>query len=224
MGVLSSTVGAVGALGGAIYGTIKSGQYNNKARSLIQQQRDDNTAWYNIKQASDYTQRADVQAALKRQREILDEQMKRARATNKVAGGTDEALALQKKAANQSLSQTATNIAENAADYNDKIEQQYRAQDAALNQQQAQSYQQQAAEISKAASQVVNTGLGLVGQGLAETGLPVGKPAAAPDTRARINEPTPPVNVDYSIPKPKPIMNDEELAAARANNIKGKIV
>lgn len=168
MSIVSSIIGGVGALGSAIYGAITSSRANNRARKLIQQQRDDNKEWYNIKMSQDYTRRADVQAAIKRQREMLDEQYRRAKATNAVAGGTDESLALQKKAANESLAQTMTDVAAQSAAYKDNIERQYRAQDAALNQQQAQSHQQQAAQAAQAASQAVNAGIGLVGQGIAE--------------------------------------------------------
>ncbi len=161
-----AAIGGVAALGSAIYGGIKSAKANNKARDLVQQQRRDNKAWYNVRMAQDYTQRADVQAAIKRQRELLNEQYQRARATNVVAGGTDEALALQQQAANKSLSDTMTDVAAQGAAYKDNVEQQYRAQDAALNQQQAQSYQQQAAQAAQAASQGVNAGMGLMGNAL----------------------------------------------------------
>ena len=153
------------ALGSAIYGGIKSGKYNRKAEQLIQNQRDENKRWYDIKMAQDYTQRSDVQAAIKRQRELLDEQYKRAKATNAVMGGTDEALALQKQAANKALAQTATDIASQASEYKEGVENQYRHQDAALNQQQAQNYQQMAAASAQAASQSVNDALNLAGQG-----------------------------------------------------------
>ena len=162
-------LGGVAALGGAIYGGIKSGQYNRKAEALIQQQRDDNKRWFEVKNAEDYTQRSDVQAAIKRQRELLDEQYKKAKASQTVAGGTDEALALQKQAANKSLAQTTTDIASNAAAYKEGIDNQYRQQDAALNQQQVQGNQQMAAATAQAASQVVNKGLGLVGQAFDST-------------------------------------------------------
>ena len=163
-GIASGVIGGVAALGSAIYGGIKSGQYNRKAEQLIQQQRDDNKRWYDIKMAQDYTQRSDVQAAIKRQRELLNEQYDRARKTNLVAGGTDEALALQKQAANRSLAQTATDIASQASEYKEGVENQYRSQDAALNQQQAQNYQQMAAATAQAASQAVNNGIALAGQ------------------------------------------------------------
>jgi hypothetical protein len=164
--MLTTAIGAVGALGSAIYGAIKSSKANNQARRLIQQQRDENRRWYNTKMNQDYTLRTDVQNALNRQRELLDEQYKRARATNVVAGGSDASVAMQKEAANKSLADATADIAAAGANYKDNVEQQYRAQDAALNQQQVQSYQQQAAQTAQAASQGVNAGLNLVGQGL----------------------------------------------------------
>lgn len=164
--ILQAGLGGATALGSAIYGVAASSNYNNKARQLIQQQRDDNKAWYDTKMSQDYTMRSDVQAAVNRQRQLLNEQYKRARNTNIVAGGTNESLALQQQAANRSLSDTMTDIASQSAAHRDSVEQQYRAQDAALNQQQAQSYQQQAAQAAQAASQAVNAGVNMVGQGL----------------------------------------------------------
>ena len=161
--IVEGGVGITAALGGAIYGAIKSGRLNREADAIRTRMKNENKEWYNVKMAQDYTQRADVQAAIKKQRELLDEQYKRARATNIVAGGTDEALALQKQAANQSLSQTATDIAARGADYKDNVERQYRAQDYALNQQELQNKQQQAAATAQAASQVVNAGLSMTG-------------------------------------------------------------
>lgn len=167
----TTIIGAAGALGSAIYGAVKSSNANEKARRLIQQQRNDNKRWYDVSMARDYTQRADVQAAIKRQRELLEEQYNNARKTNAVLGGTDEALALQQAAANKSLSNTMTDVAAQASSYKDSVEQQYRSQDAALNQQQAQGYQQQAAATAQASSQAVNAGLNLVGQGIHEAGV-----------------------------------------------------
>lgn len=162
--IIGGGVGITAALGGAIYGAIRSGQLNREADAIRTGMKRENKEWYNLRMRQDYTQRADVQAAIKKQRELLDEQYKRARATNIVAGGTNEALALQKQAANRSLSQTATDIAAKGADYKDNIERQYRAQDYAINQQELQSKQQQAAATAQAASQVVNAGLSMTGQ------------------------------------------------------------
>lgn len=158
--------GGVGALGSAIYGAAASSKWNNKARSILSGMIDENKAWYDTKKSQDYTARADVQAAINRQRQILNDQYRNARATNVVAGGTDASLALQKEAANRSLAQTMTDVAANSAAWHDANEDKYRAQDAALKQQQSQSYQQQAAATAQAASQAVTSGLQLAGQGI----------------------------------------------------------
>lgn len=181
--LISSILGGVGALGSAIYGAVKSSQANKRARQLIQDQRDENRRWYNTKMNQDYTMRTDVQNAINKQRELLDEQYKRAKATNVVGGGSDESLALQKEAANKSLADTTADIAAAGANYKDQVEQQYRANDAALNQQQAQSYQQQAAQTAQAASQAVNAGINLVGQGLGEMNIPGADAATSAETQ-----------------------------------------
>ena len=183
--MLSAIIGGATALGGAIYGGIKSSQLNKKAEEAEAKQRAENKAWYNTKMSQDYTQRADVQAAIKRQRELLDEQYSRARATNVVAGGTDEALALQQKAANQSLSNTMTDVAAQGAAYKDNVEAQYRAQDAAINQQQIARYQQQAANAANAAAQVVNAGTNMVGNDLAADTSKIAAKNAATNTAGK---------------------------------------
>lgn len=162
--MLAATIAsAAAALGSAIYGGIKSSQANNRARRLLQNQQNENKAWYDTRMSEDYTQRADVQAAIQRQRELLNEQYQRAKATNVVAGGTDESLALQKEAANKAVAQTMTDVAAQSAAYKDNVERQYRAQDYALNQQQVINQQQQAAQTAQAASQAVNAGVSFLG-------------------------------------------------------------
>ena len=150
---------------------------------MIQNQRDENKRWYDQKMAEDYMQRSDVQNVLRKQRELLNEQYKRARATNIVAGGTDESLALQQQAANAAMGDTMANIASNASAYKDSIEQQYRAQDAALNQQQIGVEQTKAQSIAQAAGQVGSAVSGLVNGftdgGKGNTSTPAAKPAGS---------------------------------------------
>ena len=165
--MVTAAISAGLALASAIYGGIKSSQANNKARKLIQEQRAANKRWYDTKMAEDYTMRADAQAAINRQRELLNEQYNKARKTGVVSGATDEAIAMQKEAANKALSNTTTDIASQASAYKDNVEARYKAEDAALNQQQAQSHQQQAAQTAQAASQAVNAGIALAGNSIA---------------------------------------------------------
>lgn len=161
--MITGLIAGAAGLAGSIIGAASASKNAKKARRLIQQQRDDNEQWYNIKASQDYTQRADTQAAINRQRELLSEQYEQARKQNVVAGGSDEALARQQKAANESLSQSTTDIAAAGAAYKDAVEQQYRSQDAALNQQQAATYSQQAAQVAQAAGQVAGAGFNLLG-------------------------------------------------------------
>lgn len=152
--MIGTIIGAAAQLGSSIYGAVKSSQANKKAQQMIQNQRDENKRWYDQKMAEDYMQRSDVQNVLRKQRELLSEQYQRARATNIVAGGTDESLALQQQAANEAMGNTMADIAANASDYKDSVEQQYRAQDAALNQQQIGVQQAKAQSIAQAAGQM----------------------------------------------------------------------
>ena len=152
--MVGSIIGAAAQVGSSIYGAIKSSQANKKAMDLIRSQRDENKKWYDQKMAEDYMQRSEVQNVLRKQRELLQEQYQRARATNIVAGGTDESLALQQQAANATMGDTMANIAANASAYKDSIEQQYRTQDAALNQQLVGVHQAQGEAIANAAGQI----------------------------------------------------------------------
>ncbi len=171
------------ALGSSIYGAISSSKQNKKAQQLIQQQRDDNKAWYNARMSEDYTQRTDAQNVINRQRELLNEQYKNAQAANAVSGGSDASLAMQKAAANDAMAQTMSDIASEGASYKDNVEKQYRAQDAALNQQQAQNHADRAKATAQAASQTVNAGLNLMGAGMMnENGI-----NSAADATARLN-------------------------------------
>ena len=164
--MVGQLIGAAAQIGSSIYGAIKSSQANKRAEQMIQNQRDENKKWYDQKMAEDYMQRSDVQNVLRKQRELLNEQYQRARATNIVAGGTDESLALQQQAANETMGDTMANIAANASDYKDSIEQQYRANDAALNQQQIGVEQGKAQSIAQAAGQVGSAVSGLMTGGV----------------------------------------------------------
>lgn len=164
--MVGQILGAAAQVGSSIYGAIKSSQANKRAEEMIQNQRGENQRWYDQRMAEDYMQRSDVQNVLRKQRELLSEQYQRARATNIVAGGTDESLALQQQAANEAMGDTMADIAANAANYKDNVENQYRAQDAALNQQQVAAEQAKAQAIAQAAGQVGSAVSGLMTGGV----------------------------------------------------------
>lgn len=168
--MVGQIIGAAAQIGSSIYGAVKSSQANKRAEAMIQNQRVENKRWYDQKMSEDYMQRSDVQNILRKQRELLNEQYQRARATNIVAGGTDEALALQQQAANATMGDTMANIAANASNYKDSVEEQYRAQDAALNQQQIGVEQAKAQSIAQAAGQVGSAVSGLMTGAIGDKG------------------------------------------------------
>ena len=164
--ITSSALGGALQIGSAIYGQIKSNQLNKQAQAELDARREENKNWYNQKMNEDYMMRSDVQNVLRKQRELLDEQYKRAKASNIVAGGTDESLALQQQAANKTMGDTMADIAANASAYKDNVEQQYRNQENSLSQRQQQIYANQANAVASAAGQASKAGAGLLASGL----------------------------------------------------------
>lgn len=165
-GIVAAGIGGLMQVGSSIYGSIASAKQNKKAEDELNARRKENQRWYNLKMNEDYMMRSDVQNVLRKQRELLDEQYKRAKATNVVAGGTDESLALQQQAANRQMGETMADIAENASAHKDAVEAQYREQESALSQQQQNLYMNQANATAAAAAQAGNAGAGLLGTGL----------------------------------------------------------
>ena len=162
-----------GAIAGAIlqgvasaYGTRESGKAGNKVLESIQGEKKENRKWYEQEMAQDFMLRADAQNILRKQKELLNEQYQRARATNVVAGGTDESLALQQQAANQTLGETMANMAAQSEAHDEAVENQFRATEASLNQQERAVYQGQASQIAQAAGQMGKAVSGLVSGGL----------------------------------------------------------
>lgn len=164
-GIISAGIGGALQLGSSIYGAVASAKQNAKAEEELNKRREENKRWYEMKMNEDYTMRPDVQNVLRKQREMLTEQYQRARATNIVAGGTDESLALQQQAANRQMGETMADVAANAATHKDAIEAQHRAEENALSQQQQQIYANQANATAQAAAQLGNAGSGLMKTG-----------------------------------------------------------
>lgn len=178
--MVGAAIGTAAQVGASIYGAIKSSQANKKAMDILKAQKDENKKWYEERMGEDYLQRADVQNVLRKQRELLGEQYKRARATNVVAGGTDESLAMQQQAANEIMGDTMGNIAAQAESYKEGVENQYRSTDAALAQQEMGIHQTQAQTIATAAGQVGKAVSGLVsGAGMDATNATDGAEASA---------------------------------------------
>ena len=110
MGMIGGMAGAAGAGTASIIGGILSSRAANKgykeALGAYNDRLNEVRTHLNNVYYQDPTQTAENQAAVTQMRELLNEQADRAAATNAVAGGTDESLALQKAAATKAVADT----------------------------------------------------------------------------------------------------------------------
>ena len=148
---------------GSVAGAIGSARAQRKADGMIKAQKEKNQAWYDRSYNQNFLERSDAQQVLENTRKFYDERMQRSAATNTVMGGTDEALAMDKAAANQAVSDTMAGINADASAHKDAIEQNYLNVDSALSQQQIAGQQQRAQNISNAAGNISKMGAGIVG-------------------------------------------------------------
>lgn len=176
--ILGTAGGGLLQVGSVIGGLVGSKKMNDLAQAELSGRKAENEAWYNQRKNEDYLMRTDVQNTLRKQRELLNEQYKRAKATNIVAGGTDESLALQQQASNDILGDTMADIASNASAFKDNIEAQYRQEKSNLSSQQQAIYDARAKAIAEAAGQASKMGGKLMGVGLEGLGEAIAKKEA----------------------------------------------
>lgn len=121
MGLIGSIVGGVAsAVGGIFAGKAANKGYNQAIGAYedrMRQIRDHRDRLY----YEDPTQSAENQAAVTQARELLNEQTRRAAATNVVAGGTDEGVAMQKAAASKAVGEMMQRQAAQGAARRDQV-------------------------------------------------------------------------------------------------------
>lgn len=161
--MIASLIGAGLKIGGAVYGGIKASQAMKKMQRQIQQQKQENTNWYNRRYNEDATQRADAVRALQKVEDSIKNRNRAAAGTQAVMGGTEESVAAAKAANNEALSQTASNIAAQADARKDAIEQQYRQEDSRLQGQLNQLEAQKAQNIANAVTGVAGAANSIAG-------------------------------------------------------------
>lgn len=171
-------LGAAGSVGSALFSGIKSARAARKAKQQVEQQKAENTAWYNRRYNEDGTQRADAQRLLRRTQEAITNRNKDAAATQAVVGGTEESVAATKKANANALSETASAINANAEARKDDIESSYRSQDSALNNQLNNMELQRSQNIANAGSQAI-AAFGKIASALDTAGVGEGKSTKA---------------------------------------------
>ena len=160
---LGSIIGAGVNILGSVAGAIGSARAQKKADQMVADQKAKNQAWYDREYNQNYLQRSDAQQVLENTRKFYDERMQRSAATNTVMGGTDEALAMEKAAANQAVADTMSGINADASAHKDAVQQNYMNADAAISQQQIAGQQQRAQNIAQAGSSMSSAGAGIIG-------------------------------------------------------------
>ena len=153
LGAIGAGLGIAGNVGSAIFGGSKAAKANKQAGRLIEQQQDENQAWFDRRYNEDYSQTAEAQNLMNYAREQAEKLFKRAEGAAAVTGATEESVARAKQSANDMLAQTASNIAAQGTARKDAIEQQYLNTKNSLTEKQVDNLKQKAQNITTAAGQ-----------------------------------------------------------------------
>lgn len=157
MGLIGSAIGAAGS----IYGGIKASKAMKQIKNNLNNQLKENQNWYDRRYNEDATQRADAQAILTRTEDSIKNRNQAAAGTQAVMGGTEENVAATKEANNKALADATSNIATNADQRKDNIEQQYLNTKSNLNSQLNDLQYQKAQNITQATQGVANAAGGM---------------------------------------------------------------
>ena len=161
--MIGAIIGALGALGSAAFGAIKSSDAAEaaaKERAAQQRKLDD---WYNRKSNEDVMQLADVQAALNNAREMSREQIQAAQGRAAVMGGGHQEVAAAQESANKMIGDVSRSIAATGTARKDAAEEAYMQQNKQLSDARIADANQRNANIANAASSGIAAGLQMVG-------------------------------------------------------------
>ena len=131
--MIGSLIGAGISAAGSIFGGIKASKAMKKVKKNLEAQKQANQDWYDRRYNEDATQRADAQRILTKTEEAIKNRNRQAAGAQAVAGGTEESVAAAKAANNQALAEATSQIAVNADARKDRIESQYQAKEAQLD-------------------------------------------------------------------------------------------
>lgn len=163
MGLIGGIIGGTLGAAGSIFGGIKASKAMKRVKENIQAQQQANQNWYDRRYNEDATQRADAQRILTQTEESIRNRNRQAAGAQAVMGGTDESVAAAKAANAQALADATSQIAVNADNRKDQIEQAYQQRDAQLNAALNDLEVNKAKAISQAVKGVAEAGAGIVG-------------------------------------------------------------
>lgn len=163
MGLIGSIAGGALGAAGSIFGGISASKAMRRVKKQLQAQKQANQNWYDRRYNEDATQRADAQRILTQTEESIRNRNRQAAGTQAVMGGTDESTAAAKAANAQALADATSQIAVNAENRKDQIEQTYQQRDSQINEALNNLEINKAQAISQAVQGVAKAGAGIAG-------------------------------------------------------------
>lgn len=163
MGLISSIAGGALGAAGSIFGGISASKAMRRVKKNLQAQKEANQNWYDRRYNEDATQRADAQRILTQTEESIRNRNRQAAGAQAVMGGTDESTAAAKAANAQALADATSQIAVNAENRKDQIEQTYQQRDSQINEALNNLEINKAQAISQAVQGVAKAGAGIAG-------------------------------------------------------------
>ncbi|UWH91966.1 MAG: hypothetical protein [Bacteriophage sp.] len=163
MGLIGSIAGGALGAAGSIFGGISASKAMRRVKKNLQAQKEANQNWYDRRYNEDATQRADAQRILTQTEESIRNRNRQAAGAQAVIGGTDESTAAAKAANAQALADATSQIAVNAENRKDQIEQTYQQRDSQINEALNNLEINKAQAISQAVQGVAKAGAGIAG-------------------------------------------------------------
>lgn len=163
MGLFGSIAGGALGAAGSIFGGISASKAMRRVKKNLQAQKEANQNWYDRRYNEDATQRADAQRILTQTEESIRNRNRQAAGAQAVMGGTDESTAVAKAANAQALADATSQIAVNAENRKDQIEQTYQQRDSQINEALNNLEMNKAQAISQAVQGVAKAGAGIAG-------------------------------------------------------------
>lgn len=163
MGLIGSIAGGALGAAGSIFGGISASKAMRRVKKNLQAQKEANQNWYDRRYNEDATQRADAQRILTQTEESIRNRNRQAAGAQVVMGGTDESTAAAKAANAQALADATSQIAVNAENRKDQIEQTYQQRDSQINEALNNLEINKAQAISQAVQGVAKAGAGIAG-------------------------------------------------------------
>lgn len=158
-----SLIGAGLQAVGSIFGGISASKAMKEVKKNLQAQKQVNQDWYDRRYNEDATQRADAQRILTKTEESIRNRNRQAAGAQAVMGGTAESVAAAKAANNQALADATSQIAVNAENRKDHIEQIHQQRDAQIDDALNNLEINKAKAIGSAVQGVAQAGAGIAG-------------------------------------------------------------